>query len=62
MSTYLLPHGTRSFAIEFDFVDHQLVVQVSRRGGRTTLPLTSQSVADFYRAVMDLLQRDGLSA
>jgi hypothetical protein len=55
LATHLLPHDTRSFAIEFDFIEHQLIVRASdgtvRRHG-----LTNQSVADFYRAVMDLMQ------
>jgi len=60
VSTYLLPHGDRSFTIEFDLVAHQLSVQVC--GGETqTLPLTSRTVADFYRDVMQLLERMGLA-
>jgi uncharacterized protein DUF5996 len=55
LSTHLLPHGARSFAIEFDFVAHQLIVEACS-GPRRTLPLVSQSVADFYRAVMQLLR------
>ena len=56
VSTHLLPYGVRSFSIEFDLVEHQLVVRVSD-GSSETLALTSQSVADFYGAVMGLLQR-----
>jgi hypothetical protein len=59
VSTHLLPHGTRAFTIEFDFVAHQLVVRISD-GIVQTLPLANQSVADFYRAVMHLLGRLGL--
>lgn len=59
LATSLLPHGTRSFAIEFDFVSHRLVVDACD-GSPRTLPLVSQSVADFYRAVMDLLGDMGL--
>ena len=59
ISTYLLPHGTRSFAIEFDFVDHRLIVQVCD-GPARTLPLRNQTVADFYRTVMDLLREMNL--
>ena len=55
VSTHLLPHGVRSFTIEFDFVEHQLVIRVSD-GGAAALPLTSRSVADFYRALMNLLE------
>jgi hypothetical protein len=60
LSTHLLPHGARSFSIEFDFCAHQLRVQVSD-GSSQTHALTSQSVADFYRDVMSLLQRMGLA-
>jgi Family of unknown function (DUF5996) len=49
-----LPHGARIFTVEFDFIDHQLVVRASDSETRT-LPLVPRSVADFYRAVMDLL-------
>jgi hypothetical protein len=56
LSTHLLPRGARTFAIEFDFVDHQLVVRVSD-GSSQTRPLTGESVADFYAAIMSLLQR-----
>ena len=59
VSTYALPHGSRSFSLEFDFVDHQLVIRASD-GIVERLPLTSQSVADFYHAVMSLLQRMNL--
>jgi uncharacterized protein DUF5996 len=59
LSTHLLPHGGRSFAIEFDFLDHQLRVKCSD-GGAHALALSSQSVAEFYRSVMDLLNGMGL--
>ena len=56
LATSLLPHGTRSFAIEFDFIAHRLVVHVCD-GAPQTLPLMNQSVAEFYHAVIDLLRR-----
>ena len=56
ISTHLLPHGARAFAMEFDFIDHHLRVRVSD-GAVQALPLASQPVADFYRAVMSLLTR-----
>jgi hypothetical protein len=59
LSTYLLPHGAHSFTIEFDFVDHQLVIRMSD-GTAEALPLAGRSVADFHREVMRLLQRMGL--
>jgi hypothetical protein len=54
LATRTLPYGERSFAIEFDFIDHQLCVSTSD-GDRRTLPLEPRSVAEFYRLVMALL-------
>jgi hypothetical protein len=54
LSTHLLPHGARSFTISFDFIDHQLLVQASD-GSSATHALICESVTDFYRAVMTLL-------
>src|ERR1700742_331410 len=40
------------FCIDFDFVDHRLVINVL--DGRTiSFPLAGQSVADFYRRTVD---------
>jgi hypothetical protein len=55
LSTRTLPYGDRSFAVEFDFIDHQLCVSTSD-GDRRTLPLEPRSVAEFYRLVMALLR------
>jgi hypothetical protein len=54
LSTRVLPHGRRSFSIEFDLVGHRLVIQTSD-GDQETLPLVPRSVADFYREVMATL-------
>jgi hypothetical protein len=59
LTTTALPYGTRSFSIEFDFVDHQLVIQTSD-GVRRDTPLEPRSVADFYRSTMTLLEEMGL--
>ena len=58
LQTYTLPHGPHSFTIEFDFLDHQLVIERSD-GEHRELPLEPRSVADFYRLVMEAL--DSLS-
>lgn len=55
LATRTLPHGRRSFAIEFDLIDHQLVIRASD-GTTRTLSLAPFSVADFYRDVMDTLR------
>src|SRR5262245_39295521 len=59
-STALLPHGVRAFAIEFDFIEHRLIVTMSD-GHARSLTLANQPVADFYRAIMALLREMGLS-
>ena len=59
LSTLLLAHGRRSFTIEFDFIDHELVVRASD-GQRRTLALRPQSVAEFYRGLMSLLEEMSL--
>jgi hypothetical protein len=52
--TPLLPHGLRSFTIEFDFGDHQLIIRASD-GHARAIALRPQSVAAFYRQVTTLL-------
>jgi hypothetical protein len=54
LTTRPLAHGVRSFTMEFDFIDHQLVIRTTD-GERRALPLAPRSVADFYRAVMATL-------
>ena len=52
LTTSPIPYGTRTFQIDFDFLSHQLIVQASdgRTGG---FPLEPQSVAAFYRRLME---------
>src|SRR5437870_13388047 len=59
LSTRTLPHGTRSFTIEFDFIDHQLLIRASD-GASRAVPLVPQTVASFYRTVMTRLADLGL--
>ena len=54
LTTSPIPHGSHTFAIQFDFIDHQLLIDKSD-GARRTIPLKPQSVAEFYRAVMKTL-------
>jgi hypothetical protein len=56
-----IPIGAEIFEIEFDFVSHRLAVRTSR-GEERALPLQPQTVADFYRAVLDLLNGMGIAA
>src|SRR5215510_5751469 len=45
LTTSPIPHGPRSFEMEFDFDEHVLDIRVSD-GGRDRIPLQPQSVAD----------------
>src|SRR5690348_1523404 len=44
LSTRTLPYGPRSFSIEFDFIDHSLIVRTSE-GTIRTLALEPKTVA-----------------
>ncbi|MDP9281622.1 MAG: DUF5996 family protein [Chloroflexota bacterium] len=59
LTTTLIPSGSEAFQIDFDFVDHELVI-VTSRGGRSTMPLDPMSVADFYRRVLENLAALGV--
>ncbi|HJR12188.1 MAG TPA: DUF5996 family protein [Rhodanobacteraceae bacterium] len=59
LTTRPLPHGTRTFTIEFDFIDHKLRVHTSD-GETRTLELCPRSVADFYRELLGTLGGMGL--
>lgn len=51
LTTTLIPHGTRAFQIDFDFIAHRLILQ-SNDGGTASFPLQAQSVAVFYTRLM----------
>ncbi len=59
LATRPMPHGPRTFTIEFDFVDHVLVVRVSD-GTVWRLPLEARPVAEFYALLMTGLRGLGL--
>src|SRR5215210_5944582 len=55
LATSSMPHGSEAFQIDFDFLDHRLLITTSKGEGRT-VPLAPKTVADFYREVMDALR------
>ena len=59
LTTSLIPHRTKSFQIEFDFVDHQLVIRASD-GAARSVALRPRSVADFYHDLMARLRELGV--
>jgi hypothetical protein len=54
LTTSPIPHGTSTFEIRFDFIDHELRILKSD-GAVRVLKLRPQSVAKFYREVMNAL-------
>ena len=56
----VLAHPSRPFAVEFDFIDHQMRVRAAD-GDVRGLPLEPQTVAAFYRRFMALLGDMGLA-
>lgn len=59
LSTSTIPAGDQALDIEFDFIDHRLVLRGSR-GGIRQVELRPMSVAAFYRDVMGELAELGL--
>jgi Family of unknown function (DUF5996) len=59
LTTSPIPYGSRSFQIDFDFVDHNLVIQTSD-GATERIALAPRTVADFYADVMSRLRGLGL--
>ena len=54
LTTSPIPHGLHTFEIRFDFISHELRILKSD-GALRVLPLQPQSVAAFYREVMQAL-------
>ena len=52
VTTLPIPYGTRTFQIDFDFIDHLLTIQ-SSDGSMGRFPLQPQSVAAFYTRLME---------
>jgi hypothetical protein len=58
LTTSAIPHGTEAFDIEFDFIDHQLLIR-SSTGATRTVRLEPKSVAEFYSQTMKMLDELG---
>ena len=54
LTTSPIPHGTRTFEITFDFLEHKLRIQPSNGGG-ATLALRPQTVAGFHNELFSKL-------
>jgi uncharacterized protein DUF5996 len=56
LTTSPVPHGHRTFQIDFDFIRHRLIVQTSD-GGTGGFALEPQSVAAFYARLIEELKK-----
>jgi len=60
LGTSPIPAGAEILEIELDFIDHRLAARTSR-GGERAIPLEPQTVADFHRRLIDLLNGVGVA-
>lgn len=56
LTTGTIPHGSRTFSIDFDFIDHQLKI-FSCDGDVAEITLGPQDTAEFYLAVIRSLEQ-----
>jgi hypothetical protein len=59
LTTSPMPYGARTFQIDFDFVDHRLLIRTGE-GMVKTMALQSRPVADFYQELFSHLRQLGL--
>ena len=59
LTTSPIPHGSRTFEMEFDFIAHQLAIRASD-GGLGGFALEPMSVAAFYARLLEQLSNLGL--
>jgi hypothetical protein len=59
LTTSPIPYKQRLFQIDFDFIDHALLIEADD-GSKRTLPLKAQSVAAFEAAVFAALDELGI--
>jgi uncharacterized protein DUF5996 len=59
LTTSPVPDGTRTFQIDFDLIDHQLLISTSD-GTQRQFALAGQSVASFHAATMAALAELGI--
>jgi len=60
LTTSPIPYGQRTFEIDFDFMDHKLILRTND-GSIRTLALQGLSVADFYQGLMEALRSVGVN-
>jgi Family of unknown function (DUF5996) len=58
LTTSPMPHGTQMLEIDFDFLEHALLLRTSS-GGKRSVALKPMTVATFYKQVMQALEELG---
>jgi hypothetical protein len=61
LTTSLIPDDRRGLQIDFDFIDHALIL-ASTDGHRERIALSPMSVAEFYRLFLESLEKIGATA
>lgn len=61
LTTSAIPNGERTFAVDFDFIDHQLYVRTSD-GVTRNVALGPRTVADFYAGYVEMMRSLGIAA
>ena len=59
LTTSPIPYGDGIFEVQFDFIEHELIIQTSW-GVSKTIELEPRSVADFYAEFMSALRSMGI--
>jgi Family of unknown function (DUF5996) len=59
LTTSAIPYGDGTFEVQFDFIEHKLIIQTSWDASKT-LALKPRSVADFYAEFMSGLRSLGI--
>lgn len=60
LTTSPIPYGARTFQIDFDFIDHRLLINTSD-GAIKAMALRPRLVADFYQELLSTLRQLGLA-
>ena len=60
LTTTTMPLGDKAFELEFDFIEHQLVLRISD-GTVRSMALKPRTVADFYAEFTQMLQNVGIN-
>src|SRR5271165_5098979 len=59
LTTSAMPYAAGIVEVQFDFIEHKLIIKTSE-GGIRTLPLKPQSVAEFYQSFMAAIAELGV--